>query len=142
MEEDEADGDAGSTAPPAPAERGSAGTAETAGAVGRAPAGGLASSARSGSGSASRSWWVISCSGSRTTTPVPPREDGRKEIASPCLRASAPTTAKPSRVPAESVVRSSGSPETACSARRSQTSDSPSPPSSTVTASPACSSST
>ena len=79
--------------------------------------------------------------GMSISTPVPPRADGRKEIFSPCLRASRPTTARPSRVP-ESVVRSAASPDTARSARRSWTSLMTSPESSTEMIAPAGTSST
>ncbi len=37
--------------------------------------------------------------GMSTRTPVPPRAEGRKDAFRPCLRASRPTTARPSRVP-------------------------------------------
>ncbi|KIF69366.1 hypothetical protein HY68_13420 [Streptomyces sp. AcH 505] len=101
---------------------------------------GAATGAVTGAGPSRCSWVSTSC-GSISSAPVPPRADGRKDTVSPCLRASRPTTASPSRVP-ENPVRSDCSLPTARSARRSCTSLMTRPLSSTVMTIPAGTSST
>ncbi len=84
---------------------------------------------------------VMSSWGSIINAPVPPRADGRNDTVRPCLRASRPTTARPSRVP-DSPARSWSVADTARSARRNCTSLITRPLSSTVSTTPAGTSST
>ncbi len=101
----------------------------------------MAPAGRACAGTGAGTFWLMSCCGIMTTSPVPPREDGRKETVSPCLRARQPTTARPSREP-DSVVKSSGSAETARSALASADGLITRPQSSIVTTMPAVTSST